>query len=197
MKYVGIDLGKWRDHSAIAIVEKVNGKLLVRHLERLALGTPYTRVVERVREIVGELGDCIVVVDGTGVGEPVVEALRRAGLGCEVAAVTITSGERETRAGSRSSVPKQDLMARLQLAIEKGELRVARRLEDAGALVKELLNVRAREGLGVFGRASGRVRVGADGYGEHDDLVMAVALACWRARRRENSFGEGLLPVYG
>jgi hypothetical protein len=80
----------------------------------------------------------------------------------------------------------------VQLAIEKGELRVARRLEDAGALVKELLTVRVREGSGL-----GRLRIGADGYGEHDDLVMAVALACWRARRRENGFGGGLLPVYG
>ena len=41
----------------------------------------------------------------------------------------------------------------------------------------ELMNVK----VGV--RKSGRVRVGADGCGEHDDLVIAVALACWSARR--------------
>jgi hypothetical protein len=33
--------------------------------------------------------------------------------------------------------------------------------------------------------------VGADGYGEHDDLVIALALACWRARRRQNR----LIPI--
>ena len=38
-------------------------------------------------------------------------------------------------------------------------------------------------------RFPGRVRIGADGCGEHDDLVIAVALAAWRARRRENQFG--------
>ena len=32
-------------------------------------------------------------------------------------------------------------------------------------------------------RKSGRVRVGADGCGEHDDLVIAVALAVWAARK--------------
>lgn len=192
MLYIGIDLGKRRDHTAIAIVERAGAQLLVRHLERVALGTPYMGVVTRVADMVRELRDCAVVVDGTGVGEPVVEALRRAGLGCEITAVTITGGEREVRSGSRSNVPKQDLMARVQIAIEKGELRVARRVADAGALVKELLSVRAREGL-----SPGSVRIGADGYGEHDDLVIAVALACWRARRRENGFGEGLLPVYG
>jgi hypothetical protein len=38
------------------------------------------------------------------------------------------------------------------------------------------------------------VRMGADGAGEHDDLVMAVALACWKAKRKENSFGTRRLP---
>jgi len=38
------------------------------------------------------------------------------------------------------------------------------------------------------------VRLGADGYGEHDDLVMAVALACWRAKRPQNGFGTQRLP---
>ena len=65
---------------------------------------------------------------------------------------------------------------------------MARRLKEAGALVKELMNVRITAGL-----AMGKVRIGADGYGEHDDLVIALALACWRARRRENGFGSGIL----
>ena len=29
----------------------------------------------------------------------------------------------------------------------------------------------------------GRVRVGTEAFGEHDDLVMAVALAVWKAKR--------------
>jgi len=191
MFYIGIDLGKRRDHTAIAIVERAGQHLLVRHLERVPLGTPYTGVIARIVAIVRALGNCAIVIDSTGVGEPVVEVLRRSGLGCEITAVTITAGERESLTGRRGSVPKQDLMSRLQLAIEKRELKVASQLRDAGALVKELLNVRAREGLTI-----GKPKIGADGYGEHDDLVIAMALACWRARRRENSFGEGLLPVY-
>src|SRR5579863_729344 len=107
MFYLGLDLGKKHDHTAIVIVEKCGDKLLVRHLERVALGTPYTGVVVRVQEIVDRIGQCA-VVDGTGVGEPVVEALRRAGLGCEITAVTITGGERQSRGGAICSVPKQD-----------------------------------------------------------------------------------------
>jgi hypothetical protein len=189
MFFLGLDLGKKHDHTAIAIVEKRGERLLVRHLERVALGTLYPGVVMRIQEIVQQLGQCAVVVDGTGVGEPVVDALRRAGLGCEITAVTITGGERQSRAGAVCSVPKQDLIAGVQMAMEKGELRVARRLGEAGALVKEMLNVRITAGL-----ATGKVRMGADGYGEHDDLVIALALACWRARRREIGFVNRRLP---
>jgi hypothetical protein len=193
MFYLGLDLGKKHDHTAVVIVEKrsalMHTGLLVRHLERVALGTPYTAVVARIGEIVQRIPRCVVVVDGTGVGEPVVDALRRAGLGCEITAVTITGGERESRRGPVCSVPKEDLIAGLQMAMEKGELRVARRLEEAGALLKELLNVRITAGLAI-----GKVRIGADGYGEHDDLAIALALACWRARRRENGFGGQRLP---
>jgi hypothetical protein len=54
---------------------------------------------------------------------------------------------------------------------------------EAGTLVRELSAVEMRH------RPGGVVRMGADGAGEHDDLVMAVALACWKAKRKENSFG--------
>jgi hypothetical protein len=34
-------------------------------------------------------------------------------------------------------------------------------------------------------RRAGSVRIGADGNGQHDDLVVALALACWRAGKRD------------
>ncbi len=34
----------------------------------------------------------------------------------------------------------------------------------------------------------GRVSYGRSREGEHDDLVIATALACWRASRREPAF---------
>jgi hypothetical protein len=37
------------------------------------------------------------------------------------------------------------------------------------------------------------MRLSGEG-GEHDDLVFAVALAVWRARRAENGFGTERLP---
>lgn len=196
MFYVGLDLGQRRDHTAIAVIERGERvrqygpstfeRLLVRHLERLPLGTAYTAVVALVRNMVRDeqlRGRCVVVVDGTGVGAPVVDALRAARLQCEVCAVTITSGEREHQHGSVWNVPKKDLIAGVQVLLERGELAIAGKLVEAGSLMRELLNMR------ITMAGNGRVRLGADGFGEHDDLVIAVALGCWRARRRENGIG--------
>jgi hypothetical protein len=87
------------------------------------------------------------------------------------------------------NVPKRDLIAGVQLALEKGDLRIARQMKEVGALVRELIDVRVTAGLGT-----GKVRIGADGSGQHDDLVIALALACWRAGWRENGYGPGRLP---
>ncbi|HWE49243.1 MAG TPA: hypothetical protein VG273_05620 [Bryobacteraceae bacterium] len=92
---------------------------------------------------------------------------------------------------SRYSVPKQELIAVLQIALENGRLRVPRKLKEAGALAREMINIQVTPGAGT-----GRARIGADGYGEHDDLVMALALACWRAGRPQNHFGEARLPGF-
>lgn len=194
MFYIGVDLGQRRDYSALAVVERRDRMrayqttefecVHLRWMERLRLGTPYPEVVERVREVATcpELfGRCSVVVDATGVGAPVLEMLRRAGLGCEVAAVTITGGDRESRlpgGGPGWSVPKVDLIAGLQVMLEQGELRIARGMAEELALRRELMDVRAAP------RGNGRARFGADGHGEHDDLVVALALGCWRAKRQ-------------
>jgi hypothetical protein len=210
MFYIGLDLGQRRDHTAIAVVERrevrraylapIYPYVDVRGLERVPLGTSYTGVVERVSEVtmLAEIsGQCCLVVDGTGVGAPVVDLLRAARLGCEICAVTITgsgpaNGNRQTGGTSpgvqRWSVPKQDLLGGVQALLEKGELRIARRMRETGQLIREMTDMR------MTMKSSGRVRLGADGCGEHDDLAIALALACWRAGRGKNHFGEGRLP---
>jgi hypothetical protein len=201
--FVGLDLGKKRDPAAVAVVERVDRarafqgsefhRLCARHVERVPLGTPYPEVVERVRQIVQCAplrGRCALAVDATGVGEPVVDLLRAARLGCELTAVTITSGEYQHSRGSTVwNVPKRDLIAHVQVLLERDELRIARRMPEAGSLVRELLDMQSTT------TSSGRRRLGADGHGQHDDLVIALALACWRARRTQ--IGLGLTPLPG
>jgi hypothetical protein len=105
--YLGIDLGKRQDHTAIAVVERSGRGLQLRYAERVPLGTSYPHVVERVRYMVSHQnlrGRCVMAVDATGVGEPVVDMLRSGQLGCEVIAVNITGGERRKAADGRGPV---------------------------------------------------------------------------------------------
>jgi hypothetical protein len=44
----------------------------------------------------------------------------------------------------------------------------------------------------VEARVNGRWKMGAEA--EHDDLVLALSLACWRAKRPQNGFGNRRLP---
>ena len=200
MFYVGLDLGKRLDFSALAVVEKAEPEpgipgsrfdhvnwmyrqpkgLLVRHLERIHLGTPYTQVVTRIGKVIEGLrphGRCDLVVDATGVGMPVVDMLREAKLDCNLVPVLIISGAEQHRTNSVWYVPKVDLLAGLQSALERRILRIARKIPESALLVEELMNVRVKV------RSSGAMRVGADAFGQHDDLVLAVALAVWRAKR--------------
>jgi len=205
--YVGLDLGQRRDHSAVAVVEKLERPrpygpaefeaFVVRYLERMPLGTTYPQVVARVCWMLGgrELyRRCELVVDATGVGAPVVEMLRAEGPGCDISSVTITGGEKESGGpaygGGHYNVPKRDLIASVQLALEKGELRISGLLREASALVEELVDVRKTA------RESGRDRVGAERAGEHDDLVIALALACWKGRRPVKMNGYGPIRLF-
>jgi hypothetical protein len=195
---IGVDLGQRRDFSAIAVVERLRAaagpfdhirwaqpqrasrdEWVVRHLERIALGTPYTAVAARIVEVARNprlARDCRLVVDATGVGTPVVDMLRASGPGCPIAPVWITGGQSQRFDGTVWHVPKLELLARLQALLETRRLRIIRRVREAGTLVRELSNVRSAA------RPGGHMKIGAEGSGEHDDLVLAVALAVWQDR---------------
>ena len=142
---------------------------MVRQAERLALETPYTEVVRRVKRLVEQLavrGNCVLVVDETGVGVPVVEDMRRVGMGCALHAVKISGGQQATA----KSVPREELLTRMKMMIERGELEIAVGCLHGEQLKREL----------VYLKLMGSSAKG----GEKDDLALALALACWKARVR-------------
>ena len=196
--FVGLDLGQKQDYTAIAVVERtvvmtgeIDGATYeriqethfgLRYLERVKLGTSYPAIVERVREVVQARdlsGKCTLVVDATGVGGPVMDLLQAARLECWIIPVVITGGERATQSGGTWRVPKRDLVMGLQVMFEERELEIAESLPDAATLVTELMSMRVKispAGHDTYGAASGARE------GPHDDLVLAAALAAWRAK---------------
>jgi hypothetical protein len=203
--YVGLDLGQRQDPTALAVVERRERetgevdrltyererevKVNVRHLERLALGTSYVEVAEYVGDLVRRpelAGRCTLVVDATGVGVAVMDLLGAQGMpGCSLVPVTITGAERESKDGSMFRVPKRDLIEGVQIMFERGELGIAERLEESEALVDEMMNMRFSAGV------NGRELIDNWRTGTHDDLVFAVALACWQVRKWRGSWRRG------
>jgi hypothetical protein len=202
--FVGVDLGQSRDFTAIAVLERaeLSGDwdpvmyawrkkiaLRLRHLERVALGTPYTEVVERVVAVTrsADLAErCHLIADATGVGRPVIDMLRRADLGCRrLWPVLITGGDVETQVNGYYRVPKRDLIVGLQLLLQRRGLQIAAGMKFGPVLAREMAEMRVKI------TPSGNEQYGAWRDGEHDDLVLAVALACWGARRAWPGTGYG------
>ena len=192
---VGLDLGQKGDATAIAVMEQwveplggvsyvtyeplTKRRLDVRHLMRVPLGTPYPEVVEMTCDLVRTPGlhkNCLLVVDETGVGAPVIDVFRKAPLDCHMIPVTITGGDQETRGPRSYRVPKRDLVTGLQVLLEQEELRIPKNLCGGQDLVKELMSMQVRVS------ESGHDSYGALRSGDHDDLVLALALACWGRR---------------
>src|SRR6516162_8400972 len=112
------------------------------------------------------------VIDVTGIGKPVFEMFTYSGI--SLLGVLITAGTAETRDGVICGVPKLTLVSRLQALLHQGRLKIHRELAEAETLVRELQDFR------VEFTAAGHLTFNARS-GKHDDLVLALAIAVWRA----------------
>jgi hypothetical protein len=182
---VGLDLGKESDPTALAVVS-VGGhdwhdhaRLNLVHLERYPLGTPYTSVADRVSALVRNphLFSPELVVDAGGVGGAVADIL--AAEGVRFVPVTLTGGQRARYEGGSWRVPKAELVAALDVALTTGRLKVAQGLPLWPALREELLAFRRKIDL-----KTAHVSFEHHTASGHGDLVIATALAVWKAAVR-------------
>jgi hypothetical protein len=193
---VGLDLGERRDYTALTILQRhvlPTGEAMydVVELERWR-GKGYSILPGKLSEVVNALyqaghraqrdagryrsmdPDIHILVDHTGVGIAVVEEIRKA---VRCIGVTITGGDAVTGSGNDYRVPKRELVGRTQVLLEQRRLRIARDLDLTEVITRELENFRAKRSL----------LTGHDSYGagedwregNHDDCVLAVAMACW------------------
>jgi hypothetical protein len=217
--YLGLDLGAAADYSALAILE-AQGKEKGRayhcgFLKRWPLKTSYPDIAADVAKLVArdelqkERQDYdskphhgyqsemhaawaetlpVLAVDNTGVGAPVVDLLKRSVERVQLDPIQITGGDSVTRDGWLTRVPKRDLVSAAQVALQSAHLKIAEELPEAQTLIRELLNFKVKISLDTAHDSYGAWR-----EGEHDDLVLAVALALWIA---ENGItrGDVMLP---
>lgn len=204
---VGVDLGQANDYTAIVIAERhveqeveetpddyskprhkrkqVHHRVhyTVPHVERFPLGIPYPEQVKRIRERYLELSrlpthSVELIVDATGVGRPVVDMLREAGL--PVHAVIITGGASESHGGGFYRVPKRNLVSAAQVLLQGRAVKIARGLPAAAILIEEMqafkvtLSLRGHDSYEADWREK-----------EHDDLVLAAMLALWWGEKHQ------------
>lgn len=198
----GLDLGQTADFSALVIIEASGAKrdvtgtvrepetglpmtvkrpvemmplaqIDVRHIERFPLNTKYTAIAQQTRiRCAGIPQPRYLAVDQTGVGRGVIEHFTE----LSPIGITITGGVQVSRVGEQEyTVPKRDLVAVAQLAVQNRALRIAKGLPGADLLMQEMLKFRAKISAG-----------GHDTYeawreADHDDLILALAMAIWTA----------------
>jgi hypothetical protein len=182
---IGLDLGQVSDYTALALLKQttsVEGDKSIRryacpYLRRWPLGTPYPKIVADVKEFIAALDEPspFLVADATGVGRAVIDQLRAASLSVTgLIAVNITGGHQVTRTFASVNVPKKELVSAVRSVLEGWRLQIARQLKEARTLQKELSTFKTKI------TTTGNETYEALRARDHDDLVLAVALALWR-----------------
>lgn len=199
--FCGLDLGKSADYSVLTVVGRYRLDKPVarrrwgyrlRWLQAWELGTPYTATRPGARSVIGDvkalfdderLSHCPLAVDYTGVGMAVVEQVRAARVKARLNPVCVTAGHQvstpqETKDRSWH-VPKKELVGTLVVLLEN-ELLKWQAPGTKGALP---LAGRFEKELGAFREHVTRAKNSTfeAESSAHDDMVMAVALACYLA----------------
>jgi hypothetical protein len=203
--FIGLDLGQAKDFSALAIIERggtatttdFEGKtpnctntkdeveqLHCVHLQRWQLRTSYPAIVADVVEMINGLdpertsgGKTVLAIDATGVGAPVVDLFKREKINAELRPIQIVGGANVSEEFGMTRVPKRDLVSVVQVGLQNKTLKIAAGLELSETLSRELQNFTVK-----ITDAANDV-YGAWREGTHDDLVLAVALAVWKANQ--------------
>jgi phage FluMu gp28-like protein len=157
--YAGLDLGKYHDHSVLAIVKTENNTIKLTHMHHFPLNTPYASVIGYVKTI-NDRWQTIhkILVDQTGIGDYITEDMQNAG-------ITNTQGAKFTQE------TKQEMAQWLKQTMTEKHLHIP---YDSN-LIQEL-NIEHYELT-----KDGKTRF-SHPQNTHDDRFWALALAAYAAR---------------
>lgn len=155
---VSWDIAKHTDFSCVVVMAISTGHVVgFDRFNRI----DYSEQVKRVEAIARKYNNARVILDSTGVGDPILESVKATGLNVEGYQFTNTS--------------KQQLIEHLAVLIEKQEITYP----NIKVLINELMSYQYE-----ITRA-GNMRYNAPS-GQHDDCVIALALAAWQAKHQRN-----------
>ncbi len=150
---MGVDLARLRDFSVITVMDRQRRHLVYfDRFNQLDWTVQYHKIIECAKKY-----NALVMMDSTGIGDPIVETIRNAGVRVEPYKIG-------------GSAAKQQLIEKLRVGIEKQRLS----MPNIPILIREL------ENFEYSITDSGVIRYEApDGF--HDDTVISLALANWGA----------------
>lgn len=174
MKIIAADIASVSDYTAAAVLAASDDSPRRYYLSALdRWREKYTVTGERLAGLARRHPDAALVIDATGVGRPVLDALRDALPARAVYGVTITGGRSVNRgqAAGDVTVPKADLVGALQVLLQTRRLSWPRGLPLLRELQGEFAAFQVKTTPGL--------RESFEGKGSHDDLVLALGLGCW------------------
>jgi hypothetical protein len=154
--YAGLDLAKVEDFTVFTVIDKRGAVKFIDRFHRMDWAVQIARVQGWARHY----NNACTLCDTTGVGDPIYEALDRAGLDIEPYPFTAQS--------------KSQLIENLVMMLEQRQLELPR-VEVFPELIEEL------EAFEYSVSEQGHTRTSAPS-GQHDDCVMSLALAAWQVR---------------
>jgi len=183
---IGLDLGQQNDYTVLCCLEvipniyqKKRTIYNLTYLYRVPLETAYPRIVNWISDLVHTQllkYNCVLVVDYTGVGRPVVDLLREQQI--TLLAANITSGYAANwRLGNEVSIPKKEIITSLLVTLSDYRLRISPHIFSVDTLTQEFV------GFNEKISARGNLQYEA-GYGYHDDIVISIGLAVWYGEHR-------------
>lgn len=176
---MGWDVARAKDYSVVSVLDYESRHQVF--IDRFQ-GAWHMQIA-RVIDICRRFNRPDVVVDATGKGDPVAEELKRRNVECATLVLNPRPGHPEDRLGPFASriegiqinnnALKRDLVENLAVGLDQGALRLLPDPVQAQEL--RLYEFKQSDATGI-------IRYGAP-QGFHDDTVMALALAFWRATR--------------
>jgi phage FluMu gp28-like protein len=160
--YAGLDLGKHKDPSVLAVLKVEQQKMQLIHLHRFPLETPYASIIGYVKTISDRWRTIHkTLVDQSGVGEYITEDMTNTGL-------------RNTEGVTFTQESKQEMAGNLKQAMTEGRLGIPYDSELIAELNIERYELTKEGKTKLF-----------HPQGTHDDRFWAVALAAYAARSRQ------------
>lgn len=187
---LGVDLGKRTDHSAFALLVPSPTGWRFPSVTRMPLAsgagerhylTQSKRLAAAASRVLASVGPVTILVDATGVGDAVIEMVREAlpvDPRVQLVAVVLTGGRGANHHEGRWTVSKTALVDPMVAALEQGELTFGA-FPDRDIVRRELLAYRVK----AASVEAGSDRLEAERQSDHDDTVVACAMAVYAARR--------------